>query len=527
MKDSILHGSNPDLPNYARPELLDVAKDLDLVRDLLGGTRRMHERADIYIRRWADEDPRVWDVRAKCEQVQEGLSRALSAGVGMLFARSPSMDWRGASEAFRAQWENIDSAGTHGRVFVKKFADMSLRDGTGLIVVDHPSPPKDEDGNRLPVTAQTEADLNLRPTWASYPRANILSWHTETVDNAETLTQVNLYEPTLVRKGRFGVELKKRYRTLFLVDRRAAWILWEAINENPAEQSHFRVVDSGYYTNRNGDFAPFLPVAVAHTGRSDAILCSTIPLLGVAWANLGHWQISTNLRFYTDLASFPQPTVIGSLAPSHNPVTNQLDPGKLRLGPLVVIQLMGENADFKWSAPPVETFEPLERQRAQKERDMATMSFSFLAKDKRVQETAEAKRLDSTAENASLATAAQGIDDCINQALYYHAWFLGEHEKELPVFELNRDFEATVMDPAAMLAYVTAVEKAGLPRRLLLEAWQEGGRIPADADLDELLLEMMAEAAAQEAARAEAAAEAAAVRRPGAEEEDPALAGAA
>ena len=135
---------------------------------------------------------------------------------------------------------------------------------------------------------------------------------------------------------------------------------------------------------------------------------------------------------------------------------------------------------------------------------MAAQGMSFLAKDKRVQETAEAKRLDATAENASLATAAQGIDDAVNKALEYHAWFLGEDDGETPVFTLNRDFEATVMDSAVMLAYVGAVANAGFPPRLLLEAWKDGGRIAPEVDLEELEFEMMAQQAAiEEQAREE------------------------
>jgi hypothetical protein len=54
------------------------------------------------------------------------------------------------------------------------------------------------------------------------------------------------------------------------------------------------------------------------------------------------------------------------------------------------------------------------------------------------------------------------------------------------------------MDPQTMMAYVNAVANAGLPPRLLIEAWQASGRIPDDLSPDELLMEMQAGMIAQQ-----------------------------
>jgi hypothetical protein len=174
----------------------------------------------------------------------------------------------------------------------------------------------------------------------------------------------------------------------------------------------------------------------------------------------------------------------------------------LKLGPLVVVHLQvqpnGPAPDFKWAAPPVESFAQLEKNIEVKERHMGQLGMSFLSPQKRQQETATAERLDSTAENASLSTAAQGIDDAVNLALEFHAWYRGIPKAGAPVFQINRDFESQAMDAQTMAVYVQAVEKAGLPPRLLLEAWQAGGRLPPDADLDALEMAMLGYTAVNE-----------------------------
>ncbi|HXG73012.1 MAG TPA: hypothetical protein VNJ04_20655, partial [Gemmatimonadaceae bacterium] len=98
------------------------------------------------------------------------------------------------------------------------------------------------------------------------------------------------------------------------------------------------------------------------------------------------------------------------------------------------------------------------------------------------------KRLDSAAENANVATSAQGIEDGYNQALMFHAQYLGIPATNSPTIRINRDFEAALMDSGVMSAYVALVS-AGFPKRVTLKALQAGGRIAEDEDLDLLELE--------------------------------------
>jgi hypothetical protein len=265
--------------------------------------------------------------------------------------------------------------------------------------------------------------------------------------------------------------------------------------------------EGGVYRDRAGAPLPVLPLAIGYAGRTDAPLTSKPPLAGVAYANLGHYQQSTNLRFYREVAAFPQPTVAGQILGSDGSPTQSLP-----LGPLVGVHLATADATFTWTELAGTSLDQVEKGVREKEQQMAAMGMSFLVRDTRAAETAEAKKLDRTAENSTLATAADGIEDALDNAATLHCLYLGMPNAEAFTVALNRDFDAQTLDPAAMVAYVTAVKDAGLPVRLLLEAWQQGGRIPLTADLDRLELEMLAAAdAAREAeqmAREQAAADA-------------------
>jgi hypothetical protein len=470
------------LPNFVRPEAQAVAPDLTLLSDLLGGTRTMQGKFSAYVKKWPDETDAVFDFRKQyCDTVFEGYGRTLSAATGMLFAKPPAMLWNASEERISPQWDNVDAAGTKGTVLLKRFSEAALRDGVGAILVDHPPVPEGGATSKL-----EETERGYRPTWALYGRAQIINWRTAVIENRRTLQMAVLHEQAELPDGDFGIKLVHRWRVLRLIltptGLQATWKLWESDKVDASKVEEFRDVGGGVFQNNTGQAASFLPLSIAYTGRTDTPMTASIPLLGVAWANLAHWQQSSDLRFYRGIAAFPQPVVIGEIP--NDPITNM--PGKFKMGPLVVINLKGEGASFTWAELEGSSMTQLENGIREKLSQMSMLGVSFLAGDKRAAETAEAKRLDATAENSTLATAAQGIEDAVNSALEFHAWYLGIEKKDAPVLTINRDFEANVMDSQVMTAWAEVCQKTGMPFRQLLEAFKAGGRLAADADLDEI-----------------------------------------
>lgn len=483
-------------PDYKRPELEQAIPDLDLVDDLLEGTRRMHEKSGSYVKPWPDEKQTVYDFRRVRENLFGGLERTLSAAVGMLFAKPPEIEWNQSEELISEHWDNIDASGTSGPVFVKEFAGSGIQRGLSLILVDHSPAPRDEAGNLILVTGENEKDFNLRPVWSRYDRAHILNWREQKINNQIVPVQVTLHESAQVDDGDYGVTTVDRYRVLKLVGGVASWTLWE--KQEAQDKEPFRAIDSGVFRNKKGLVADFLPVSVGYAGKKKGLFDATIPLLGVAFSNLHHWLISTDLRFNSEVVGFSQLVIKGEMAkdPKGNPYP-------IQIGPLTAIQVEKEG-DAGWQGPAPEGLDQLEKRAQEKLKEIAQQGLSFLQTDTRAAETAEAKRLDASAENSTLATAAQGIEDAVNTALEHHAWYLGIEKKSAPVLTINRDFESTTMQADMLTAYVNAVANAGLPVRILTNAMQKGGLIGPDEDLDALDAEVMANAEAQAEAEKQA-----------------------
>lgn len=472
-----------DLPNYKRAELVAVEPTLTLMADLLAGPEHLWDKSRTYIRKWTDEDEKVYDIRRKSEPAFGGLKRTLAAASGMLFAKPPAIEW-GAHEAqWSALWDNIDHADTKGDVFTKRCADVGIRDGLALLLVDYAKRPTEA----VVVTAANEEALGLRPVWSLYQRAQALNWHAAPVNGRIVLHRVTLMESTTEPLGLFGVRVRARYRDLRLVDGVATWKLWEESASVAGAAPQIVPVagpeGEGVFTNRRGEPARELPLAIAYVGVTDAPLTASVPLKDVAYANLGHWRYATNLTFAREVSGFEQLVVTGSIAP--NPVTQQ--PGKLQIGPLVGIH-METGGDVKWIGPSGSGLAELALGCKEKMEQMDQMGLGFLVPHKNVQTTATEARLDSYAQLSTLATAGIAIADAINRAWELTAWYEGLEPSDAPVVTINTDFEASMMDSATMTAYVALVT-AGFPKRQVLEALQAGGRIHEDADLDTLELE--------------------------------------
>lgn len=459
--------NDPAKPNYERPEVVAAKPLQHLVRDLLGGTETMHARHASYVHKWSDEAPETYRFRATCEQVYEGLGRTISAAIGMLFATAPALTFPTREDELTAHLENIDGAGNNFNVFAKRFSESALTYGHALILVDHPAPPEG-----VAVTAANEAALNLRPVWRRYDRQSVLSWRVGIVDNREQLTQVVLYEPTVSAANTFGIGSVHRFRVLTLVEtatgRTATWRTFEMNTKGDVLP-----VAEGVYADRTGTPLPLLPIAVGYAGRTDAPLVSRPPLAGVAYANLGHWQQASNLRFYREVAAFPQPTVIGTLKDAQGNPTSALP-----LGPLAGVHL-ADGGSYTWTELQGTSLAQVEAGVREKEQQMAALGMSFLSRDTRAAETAEAKRLDSTAENSTLATAAEGLEDALDMAAEIHCLYMGMEKEEAFSVTLTKDYEQVGLSAPEVTA-IAALVREGMPVRQAVQVLVAGGILVAE-----------------------------------------------
>jgi hypothetical protein len=92
--------------------------------------------------------------------------------------------------------------------------------------------------------------------------------------------------------------------------------------------------------------------------------------------------------------------------------------------------------------------------------------------------------LDATAEHATLATAAQGIEDGLNAALGFHAAYYGLDAQQAPTVALNREFQAITLDAPMVTALGGLIDRGALTVDTLLALLKRGRVLPAGHDTE-------------------------------------------
>ncbi|WP_353265817.1 DUF4055 domain-containing protein [Gemmatimonas sp.] len=454
-------------------------------RDLMEGTEAIRRNAADYLPRLEGESEDAWAARVQLGALYNAFARTVKASVGMIAVHDPVLGDQMPTELV-ALADDVDDAGTALAVFTSQLAERGIIDGHAGIFVDMP----DTGGNRTDVaTAQA---LGLRPYWILVNADDEWLPFFEVIGGKKTLTLLIRRVRKTVRHGEFGLRAAVDWWVYTLTDSGVQFTRYEQDEMRVAPQ-RAEAFASGPGTMRNMTripYARFVP-------NGEPTDVETIPPLEpLADLNIEHHQTKNGILSLQQQAMIPTPVRIGA---SRDQTTNEYPP--LIFGPKCVIEapyIQGVNQPVYYLTPDVTVLDPAEKRLKETELAMEVMGSAFLASQSRAQETAAAKKLNAKAQNATLARMARALGDCLANAMAISGEFLNVASDKVTV---PTNFEDVALEPAEMVAYVQAVRDAGLPVRILLNAWQEGGRIPADIDLDALADEMDTNMAADEMQR--------------------------
>lgn len=487
-------------PDFQRQEYKDLHPLLEMCRDLMDGTAVIHAKGPMYLPKFPAERQDTYQHRSTTTEVFRAFARTVQAAVGMITATPPALVEDTATPEIQSDWEDIDLQGTHGEVFAKQLCEEGVVSGLMAVLVDFPPVPSD-----VALHLGDAKALNLRPYWTKIPRDHILSWVIEPPDwegivrdfkagiitteqaqsfaRSHVLRQVVIYEPTDVATGQFGTVTRDRYRVLTLSDDGVAFVVYEKRDGDAgSQQDIFVIVASGEMLGYKNQPLHQIPLALGYAGRKRGPLLADLPLLALAELNIGHYRVSANRRYLLDLCHAPTLVIIGITPDDGSDTGGHPAHRHVSLGPNAQLHLP-TGGDAKWIAA-----QPTALNSSKEEKDdlltqMGVLGMSFLAKDRRnQQETALGRRLDDAAENATHATAARALQDCLEQAFVFHAQYRGT---EPPSCTVKTTFAADQVD--AVLAGVLWQAVAGdrIPIEAFLE-YVQTGKLPDEIDLDEV-----------------------------------------
>lgn len=464
--------NNNDSPATPSPAYVRMRNAWQRCRDLATGTDAVRANAALYVPKHARETAERFKARTAFTEVFNAYKRTVAAMAGFAFRSDPMLE--DAPPEIAEDYKDLDGAGTAGPSFYRRGFVESLTTGRVGILVEMPPDP-----NAARRTLHDELTLGIRPYWALYRAEDIISWRMTRIGSRFTLSQLVLRETSEVPNGAFGSKAVTRYRVL----RREAPPRVEGAPASPArilgalyeagERGQVDLITESEYEVRGVDEIPF---ALAQVGDVTALWEEAPPLLDLADVNLAHFAISCDRRSLLR-KTIPVPVRVGYTPPAGEPNASRVEYG---IDTLLDVPMGG---DFKFAEITGAGLAPMKEELDDLIGRMAALGFSFLQGEKRAAETAEAKRIDKGAQNASLATAVVAFEAAINRAWGFHAQFRGAAGATRAV--LNRRFDEASPDAALIEALNTVATSGNLSLETFLAILERWNMMPEDFNVEE------------------------------------------
>lgn len=449
----------------AHPQYTENLGTVRLVRDAVGGDPAIKRRKELYLPAdFAKEDGEYTDHyigylnRAYFLGVTGRTKEAL---VGMVFRKPPTPD---LPEGIESLLEDIDGAGQSLEQLSKAMVGELLESGKYFLLADYPTAPENTD-------RETESRMGLRPTIAPYPFESLINWRFEGVGGKQRLTLAVLAEEVDSGDDEFSHDTETVYRVLRLRDGVYTQQLYDDAGQ-PGEE----------YTPRMAGGEPFdhIPLHIAGA-QSNLPGVDMPPLYDIARTNIAHYQTTANVMESGYVGT--QPLIHVNVGETDLTEWKEHNPGPVTLGnrsglitkggSLEIVQ--AEATDYNMSV-----MEKLEGQ-------MVMLGARLVQRGGQA-ETAEASRINASAEASVLEVVVGNASDCIEAALEDVGRFMGIKADSI-AYHLNNSFWESQLDAQSLSAVMQARQLGNLGGKDVLYMIRQG-QIKLDPEReDEEILE--------------------------------------
>jgi hypothetical protein len=254
-----------------------MVKDVQIIRDVVGGTKVLREKYITYLPQEPQEDTTAYKNRVARSTLYNLTGNAIENLSGKPFSETVNLD--NASEQMKLWCADIDRRGNNHHVFAEQCFRELLTAGLVHILADAPKTAK----------GSTLADANnagWRPYLVMYTADDVIGWKYEMRDGREVLTEVRIKEDGYVDDGRWGRTKVERVRVLTI----GAWELWEKDASQQDDKLAWSKVDAG-----TSALSDVIPMVTAYANRLKFFIAEP-PLLDLAYENIAHFQSRSDQR---------------------------------------------------------------------------------------------------------------------------------------------------------------------------------------------------------------------------------------
>jgi hypothetical protein len=361
--------------------------------------------------------------------------------------------------------DDCDGAGTSLEQLAGDVVGELMEAGTFGLLVDYPA----AEATR---SAADERALGLRATVARYPLESIINWRAVRVGAEYRLVLVVLAEKLEIPGDEFSVTVEDRYRVLRLTAEGYSVTLYDDTGEI--------VEPERFPTDAAGNKLREIPFAWVGA-RNNRFGYQKPPLIDIADVNLGHYRNSADHEESLFMAGQPTFVLWSTMSGAD---FREANPDGVQVGSRSGVYLgEGGGADMLQ----FQAGGALAAEMATKI-DMMVQLGARLITARTGTQTAEAARIDASAESSALAKLANNASDAIEKALRWMAVFMGGNPDQVE-FELNKEFFDTSLSPQEVMALIQLADRGDIAKQDIRSVlrrgnWLDGARSDEEIDSD-------------------------------------------
>ena len=431
-------------------------------RDMRAGADAVKARGPLYLPSPGGMSPDAYAAYTQRAQVYGAFARTVDGLLGSLFRAEPSVT---SPEPLTDQLDDVTLLGQNLTAFATALLGELLTTGRAAIVLD----------------VLVDDRNNPQPYWKLLTAERVLSWDHSEGQFTRLVWKETVYVPNPEDAGAYRQD--ERLLIAQLID--GAFVLKKyrqqtVTNEN-GEQSQEWVLLTDSTPLFNGEPLDHLELLIVDVVPSPSAMPSEPPLLALADAVIGHYQLSADLRHALHYTALPTPWISGRVQGEGEP---------LRIGSMTAWDLPqgAQVGMLEFTGPGVEAIGN-EMDRA--ELHMAALGARLLAEPTRAAETAETSRIKASAETSILSTMAETASAALTQMLRWHAVWVGESPDDVAV-ALNREFFDTKLSPTELTALVKAWQSDALTVHDLVWNLRKGDRLDPSRTDEDVLIDLRA-----------------------------------
>lgn len=439
-------------------------------RDAVNGRDAILAGGEAYLPRTSDDTGEAADKRYKAyaERAQwyAAPERTKNALVGSVFRKGPKVQELPSQIDYLI--ENADGAGASLEQIGKRVVGDQIEVGRIGLLVDYPA------HDLANPSAEDTARLGLRASLKVYPTEAIINWRTGTVAGETKPTLIVLHEVADTSSNLFLHEVSDRYRVLIIEGGRYVQRLYDDKGE---------VLEEYQPTDAVG--APWREIPFIVAGAEENQLRPQgAPLKALVDCAISYWQVSAD--FHENLHIHGQIT-LGVACDMDWQEFAKANPQGIRVGAASGV-FLGTGGSFTQASAPESS--ALTKALETKREEMAELGAQIVEKSQ--QQTAEAARIDASAESSVLSHVVGNASEALEQALEWAARFMGADEAAT-LFELNTEFQEEQLASDLRLAMQGELDRGLIAKTDYRRALRKAGVIAAERTDEEIDAEVQAQ----------------------------------